>query len=77
MLQINLNSKIIDEAPKPISIAFLLGASDAESSRPVFAPESYFIRRVDMIAYAFGYEAVRGANEATREFTKSVSWEGK
>lgn len=59
---------------KPVSVAWMLGASDGESSRPIFAPEMYFVRRVDKIMYSLGYEAVRGANEATRQFTASVNW---
>lgn len=59
---------------KPISIAFLLGCSDAECSRPVFAPEMYFVRRMDKIMYSLGFEHVRGASEATRQFTASVNW---
>lgn len=75
-LLINLNSVIINEAApvvaKPISIAWMLGCSDAECSRPVFSPETFFVRLEDKIQYSLGYEAVLGASEMTRQFTGSV-----
>jgi len=56
---------------KPVSVAFLLGASDAESNAP-FCPEQYFVRHCDKVQYAVAFEKVRGASEMTRQFTKSV-----
>lgn len=55
------------------SIAFLLGASDAEAGA-AFAPEMFFVRKQDKLQYALGFELARGASEATRQFTKSVNW---
>lgn len=62
----------VNTAP-PVSVAFLLGASDAEAGA-AFAPEMYFVRRCDKVQYAVAFEMVRGANEATRQFTHLVNW---
>jgi len=86
MLLVNLNSVILNPAtPKPapapvrkfaapVSVAWMLGASDGEANGP-FCPEQFFVRNVDKIQYAFGFEAARGASEMTRQFTASVNWE--
>lgn len=60
---------------KPVSVAFLLGASDAEAGA-AFAPEMFYVRNVDKIMYSLGFEQVRGASEVTRQFTASVNWSG-
>lgn len=58
---------------KPVSIAFLLGASDGQAGAP-FCPEQFFVQRSQKIQYALGFERVRGASEMTRQFTASVNW---
>lgn len=68
-----MNQQSIPQA-KSVSVAFLLGCSDAECSRPVFCPEAFYVRRCDKIQYALGYELVLGASEMTRQFTASVNW---
>jgi hypothetical protein len=60
---------------KPVSVAFLLGASDAECGA-AFAPEFYFIRHCDQVQYSIAWEMVKGASEITRQFTASVNWIG-
>jgi hypothetical protein len=58
---------------KPVSVAFMLGASDAEAGDS-FCPEKFFVRSCDKIQYSLGWEMVRGASEMTRQFTHSVNW---
>jgi hypothetical protein len=56
MLQINLNSRIVNAAT-PISIAFLLGASDAEVGASC-VPEQFFLNRNSIRKYCEGYLSV-------------------
>lgn len=60
---------IVPQSPVNVSSsAYRFGMQDAQENAP-FAPESIFIRRSDQILYAHGFEAVRGVNEATAQFT--------
>lgn len=76
-LFINPTARIINESTpvvaRPISVAWMLGASDGEANGP-FCPEQFFAKLEHKIEYARGFEHVRGASEATRQFTASVNW---
>jgi hypothetical protein len=71
-----MNAVTSNTLAKPVSVAFLLGASDAEAGE-AFAPEMYLVRHCDKVQYAVGFELTRGASEATRQFTHSVNWGGQ
>jgi hypothetical protein len=59
------------EAPRGChAVAMGLGRQDALDGYP-FAPETYFFNRSLQDAYSIGFESIRGANEITRQFTRS------
>jgi hypothetical protein len=61
-------------ASKPVSVAFMLGASDAEAG-DLCVPHMYFVRRMDQIVYSLGHESVAGVTLLSSQYTKSVNWE--
>ena len=67
-----MNTTILSQPQvSKVSTAFQFGAADAKEGH-AFAPEMYFTRRSDKIQYAIGFEVIRGASEATRQFTHAA-----
>ena len=67
-----MNTAIVAQpTPVKLSVAFRFGLEDAGKRAP-FAPEMYFTRKSDKVLYAIGYELIRGASEATRQFTHAA-----
>jgi hypothetical protein len=72
MLHINTAARIINEAPAPVrkfaapvSVAWMLGASDGEAGASC-TPEQFFLGRESMQNYCQGYLSVNWTAEAVK-----------
>lgn len=71
MLHINLAARILNPAPvaapaAPVSVAYLLGASDADAGCFCLA-ELYYVQRTAVLNYVAGYEAVAGETMLSKQ----------